>query len=151
LVGVTDMITLVASLLVGAVLIWFAFRMEPHWCSKDGQRFTCRLQPLTADLANDGLHVDVRARIEGSSVVVTPRGLRAAKMGGTYRVTAASPDPPKGKAVYLVSIDGRQLTLRVPANSRCVPELDALVASRPVTRPERNPGTRRADPPTDPG
>jgi hypothetical protein len=151
LVGVTDLITLVVSLVVGAVLIWFAFRMEPHWVSKDGTRFTCRLQPLTADLANDGLHVDVRARLEGTNLVITPRGLRGAKMGGTYRVLAASPDPPKGKAVYLVSIDGRQLTLRVPATSRCVPELDAVVAAGPVSRPGRSPGTPPEAPPTDRG
>jgi hypothetical protein len=148
LVDVADLITLVVSLVVGAGLIWFAFSMEPHWCSKDGQRFTCRLQPLTNDLANEGLHVDMRGTIESSVLVLTPRGLRGSKMRGTYRVLAASPEPPKGKAVYLVSSAGRQFAVRVPANSRCVPALDGLVGASPVTRPGRSRGSRTEDPPT---
>jgi hypothetical protein len=151
LVVVADLITLVVSLIVGAGLIWYAFRIEPHWCSKDGLRFTCRLQPLTTDLANDGLHVDMRGTIDKSGLVLTPRGLRGSKMGGVYRMVAASPEPPKGKAVYLVTTAGRQFTLRVPANSRCVAPLDELAAPGSVTRPERSPGTRPEDPPTDPG
>ena len=37
-----------AILVVGGCigLIWLAQRIEPHWVSKDGQRFTCRVAEL---------------------------------------------------------------------------------------------------------
>jgi hypothetical protein len=36
---------------VVAALAWLGWRYEPHWCSKDGRRFTCRVRPVRTDLS----------------------------------------------------------------------------------------------------
>ena len=123
-----DVLALLASIVVGAGLIWLAFRIEPHWCSKDAMRFTCRIRALTADLADEGVYREMRAAVLGDELHLSSRGFSGRKMNGVYRVMAKSPAPPKGKAIYLVRRESRQMAVRIPANSRAVATLDALLA-----------------------
>jgi hypothetical protein len=45
---------------------------------------------------------------------------------GDYQVQGKSPEPPRRRAIYILS-GQRQLLLRIPSNSRAVPVLDSLV------------------------
>lgn len=123
---VEDVITLIGAIVVGVPLIWLVFRIEPHWSRKDGTRFTCRVQPLTRDLAAEGTWREMRAAIADGRLILSSRGLRGAGFGGTYDVIARSPAAPARRAVFLVRNDARQIALRVPESSPCVATLDAI-------------------------
>lgn len=43
------MISLVVFVGVLVGLVWFGWAYEPHWCSKDGHRFTARIRPVSLD------------------------------------------------------------------------------------------------------
>jgi hypothetical protein len=126
--GVEALVTLIVAVVVGGVLIWLTFRLEPHWSRRDGTRFTCRVQLLRHDLAAEGIWRDMRATASADAVHLSSRGLRGAGVRGSYRVVARAPDAPRRKAVYLVASDDRQMALRVPANSPCVAVLDSLAS-----------------------
>lgn len=119
-------LTLVGAIIIGGALIWLTFRIEPHWSRRDGSRFTCRVQLLTQDLAAEGTWRDMRATIINGNVQLSSRGLRAIALGGSYDVVARSPAPPRGKAIFLVRSEVRQMALRVPASSPSVRALDAI-------------------------
>jgi hypothetical protein len=113
-------------------LWWLAYRMEPHWSTKDGRRFMC----TTQDLSNPS-HP---GRVREARVVVTPDGaLHVTRKTGLkreqtmWRLTGRVPAPPRKREVFLAERHGgdtgRQLlAIRLPATSRCVPVLDAALA-----------------------
>ncbi|MFM8648992.1 MAG: hypothetical protein ACKODY_04385 [Actinomycetota bacterium] len=121
-----ETINVVAAAVVAIGLVWAARRIEPHWSSRDGHRFIARAQALGAGDVPEGGWGEVRGAIEGEQIVLSARGIRAGRLRGTYRVTTKSPEPPRGKAVYLLSGD-RRVVLRMPASSRTVTALDRLV------------------------
>lgn len=41
-----DVVSFLAFAGVLAALVWVGWRYEPHWCSKDAQRFTARTRPV---------------------------------------------------------------------------------------------------------
>jgi hypothetical protein len=124
--GVEEVLTLAGAIVVGAVLIWLAFRIEPHWSRRDGTRFTCRVQTLSTDLTDVGTWREMRATVIEGQLLLSSRGLRGVGLGGNYDVIARSPAPPRGKAVFLVRSGERQLALRVPASSPSIGALDAI-------------------------
>lgn len=129
------------ALTLGAVLACIAMltaahRMEPHWSSKDGQRFIARVQQLGQHDVPDGAWREMRFLVDGNSLIAGSRGFRGARLRGHYSVIAKSPSPPKKKAIYVLSGPQRVL-LRVPDNSRAIPHLDSMLARR-ISR--SNPG-----------
>lgn len=129
--AVEEALTLAGAIVIGIPLIWLAFRIEPHWSRRDGTRFTCRVQPLTHDLASEGTWREMRATIVDRRLVLSSRGLRAVRLGGTYAVVARSPSPPRKRAVFLVRSETVQMALRVPASSPSVAALDAIAEQAP--------------------
>lgn len=128
----SDLVGFLAVVLVGGGLIWLALRIEPHWVSRDGQRFICRGQ-LIDDRGNtqSGWN-EYRFRItpEGE-VAANRRGLLAGRRAipGVWRVAARSDSAPRRKAVFLlhpVRDAGSMMAIRLPANSRARETLDAL-------------------------
>lgn len=106
-----------------------AYRMEPHWASKDGERFIARIQALGPHDIPDGAWREMRFLVDGRALIAGSRGLRGTRLRGHYSVIAKSPEPPKKKAIYVLSGPQRVL-LRVPDNSRAIPHLDAMLADR---------------------
>lgn len=129
--GVVLEIVEVAGLVaVCAGLLFVARRIEPHWASRDGRRFTARVQVLGRHDRPEGGWREVRVAVDGESrLIVAGRGLGARATSGTYRVASVSPDPPRNRAIYVVEGDAR-LVLRVPARSRARATLDSLLADR---------------------
>jgi hypothetical protein len=107
-------------------MLWGATRIEPHWVSKDGERFTCRVQRLGQYDAPMGAWREMRAITDGDTIRLSARGLRGREMRGGYHVLAKSDSPPKGRAIYICGGPTR-LILRIPSSSRAVPVLDALL------------------------
>lgn len=127
----SDLLTFVLVVAAGGALVWLAFRMEPHWVSKDGSRFICRGQ-LVDDRGNtQSRWNEYRFRItDDGEVAASRRGFVGRSGTGLWRVAARSDDPPRRKAVFLmhpVRDAGSMLAIRMPASSRAVDSLDDLL------------------------
>lgn len=117
--------TLFTVVLLGG-LVWLAFQIEPHWVSKDGRKMIARVQPLSSQDQPDGRWREMRIFIDGTTITVNSRGLSSFGLRGTYRVAGKSPAPPRRREIYILNGE-RRILLRVPASSRAVPVLEALL------------------------
>ena len=145
------------------LMLWAAFRLEPHWVSKDAQRMVCYGQSLdrkgtsngpwrefrVAKVGDDTLEIRPRRgslSTAARDTLTTPRGKVHKRLpkASYWKVAGASETPPKRRAVYF--LDGahepglpEMLALRMPANSKAIPMLDAVAANRhaPIARPSR--------------
>lgn len=123
-----DVLTTVGALAVFVGLVWSAYRIEPHWASKDGRRMIARVQPLGSQDDPSGRWREMRASIDGATVTLSTRGLGSLTLRGDYRVRGKSSQPPKRRAIYILEGE-RRLLLRIPSNSRAIPVLDSLITS----------------------
>ena len=122
-------------------LLYLAHRIEPHWVAKDGTRFVTTAQLIDRSSgATTGRVREVRVVILDDGGLMVSRRSFLRTRSGMWRILAKSPSPPRGRELYLlrpVPEDPMDdfLTLRVPAKSRIVPTLDALV---PAADPARD-------------
>lgn len=126
---------------------WLGYRMEPHWSSKDGRRFLCNAQELEqGEPVGRPRETRVLVLPDGMLLVSQKRMLK--RRSSRWQLTAKSPAPPKKTEVYVATLreDGEvvpaYLALRLPAKSRCVPMLDAMLAEAALNPPSR-PGSGR--------
>lgn len=124
--AVFDALSAIAFLGVCAGLFWMISRHEAHWSSKDGRRMIARVQTLGPQDQPEGTWKDVRIAVDGDHLVVSARGARAWKLRGRYRPLAKSPNPPARREIYILQGEIRIL-LRIPANSRSVVVIDAML------------------------
>lgn len=133
-----DSLYLLTVIAIGTVLVWFAFRLEPHWVSKDGRRFICKGQLMDRHGNTHGGWHEYRVRVaetdphdsDRPEVHAARRGIMGRRQRGVWRVTARSQDPPRRKAVFLLHpATGAEfmLALRMPARSRAADTLDSLI------------------------
>jgi hypothetical protein len=116
------------ALAIMAALAWVGFRLEPHWVSKDGHRFLCSgqiMSPLGQPL---GRWRETRVIVDQRGDLQVDQKRMMRRKSSIWRVKAESPDPPKRRAVFLLSShehDGQadMLALKLPANSRAIPVL----------------------------
>jgi hypothetical protein len=118
----------VLALAVMAGLAWVGFRLEPHWVSKDGRRFMCSGQIMSRLGQPNGRWRETRVIIDQRGEVQVDQKRMMRRRSSRWTVQAESPDPPKRRAVFLLSShdnDGHadMLALRLPANSRAIPVL----------------------------
>jgi hypothetical protein len=125
-----DLAWLLLAVALCGGLAWLGLRIEPHHVSKDGKRIICQSQRLDdlGDPTGRGTETNVRITIDRTLDVTQKRFLRRTQ--GYWEVVAESPSPPRGRAIFLLR--GRDdhsdlLTLRMPAKSRAVEELRALI------------------------
>ena len=135
---------------------WIAYRMEPHWSTKDGKRFLCNAQEIENN--------KTVGRPRETRVMVLPDGLlhisqkRMMRRRHTrWMLVGKSPDPPKKVQIYLAQMrqDGQNLpvtlALRIPVKSRVIPILDAALAERDLATSRPAARSSRPEPPPDPG
>jgi hypothetical protein len=75
-------VVLVIAVLVG--MAWLAYRIEPHWVSKDGERFICNGQRLSAQFVPDGRWREMRGAVMPDGAVLVSqrrRGRRRQRLG----------------------------------------------------------------------
>lgn len=117
--------TLTTIVLIGG-LVWMAFKLEPHWASKDGRRMIARVQPLSSRGEPEGRWREMRVFVTGSTVTLSNRGLGSFALRGDYRVKGKSPEPPRRRAIYILEGD-QHVLLRIPSNSRALVVLEDLL------------------------
>ena len=114
-----------------ALLLWLSRRIEPHWVSKDGQQFTCRVAELFPERGEVGPWSEARVAINGDdglTVAVKPKLLRLPGHRNPiqlFRVAGRADSDRKGLVVYLLKGE-KQMALRLPKRSRAVAMLDEL-------------------------
>lgn len=118
----------ILAVIVG--LLWYSRRVEPHWVSRDGTRFTAKVQHIDESGRNASHWREVKATIDGTAVRVLARGLgKRIQPFARYEVDHRAATDTDGKAVFLLvgQRDGDFLAIRVPAKSRAVAELEKIV------------------------
>ena len=63
----------ILAIIIG--LLWYSRRVEPHWVSRDGTRFTAKVQHIDESGRNASHWREVKATIDGKDVRVLARGL----------------------------------------------------------------------------
>lgn len=122
-------------LAVLAAMAWGAYRIEPHWVSRDGKRFLCMGQQLNDRHTPVGRWNEVRvaALPDGALLVDQRRRVGRTRPGArVWHVVSRMPDAPRKKLVaYLLrgrNEDGVavQMLLRLPAKSKAIALLDSV-------------------------
>ncbi len=134
LAAMSDAVWWIGTIVVLGGLYFLAFRMEPHWVSKDGTTFTCRVREVREDTDQQvGRWKDRHALVEGGRLRLGGRvTLRSFGDRSRQHLTAPigvlgrSPGGPSRFALYVLDSDPA-MVLRVPTKSRAVPVLDSLI------------------------
>jgi len=130
--SVLSWLLLIAFLGGCVLLLWLARRIEPHWVSKDGQQFTCRVAELYPDRGEVGPWSEARVAINGDdalTVAVKPKLLRLPGHRSpirVLRVAGRADSDRKGLVVYMLTGPEAQMALRIPKRSRAIAMLDEL-------------------------
>ena len=154
----TSTLWFLAIIAVCGLCLWFAFRIEPHWASKDGSRFVCFGQALTSHGVPIGRWREMRiSRVGGDSLEVRPRrgsltmdktSMPSPKSMLTRRNTKASywkvigrTQEHRNKVIYMLNGSNdadlpAMIALRLPSKSRAVKTLEELAVNKSTaTRP----------------
>ncbi|MBM3805852.1 MAG: hypothetical protein FJW19_04285 [Actinobacteria bacterium] len=122
-----NLISMVAFFAAGIGLLKWINRFEPQWVSRDGSRFSAK---MSDDKPDSSKWVEVRVTIDGRQLIVFGRGRRGRQFRGRWLVSYVASTPEAKRRHYVVineaDTDDRAI-LRVPASSRCVAGLDAIV------------------------
>lgn len=130
--GTVDVVWFLLFVAVMGGMWWFASRIEPHYSSKDGTRFLCNGQEIV-DNEPFGRKRETRVTVMPDGVLNVSQKRRLRRTNERWALVGKSPEPPKGKQIYLLQqfADGKwlpdQMSLHIPAKSRVVPVLDALL------------------------
>ncbi len=127
----SDLLNLLSTLAffgAGFALLRWINRFEPQWVSRDGTRFSAR---MTEDRSDTTKWADVRVTVDATRLVVYGRGRRGKSFRGRWKISYFTDNEDLKRRHYVVineiDSDDRAI-LRVPATSRCVAALDAIVA-----------------------
>lgn len=135
---------------------WVAYRMEPHWVSRDGSRFLCTVQELDGvNAVGHPREARVLVTADGALYVTQKRMLR--RHTTMWTLVAKAPEPQRKIQVFVArhreagSRIESHLALRIPTKSRCVAILDELLARAEVTASQRAPESAATEDQPGPG
>ncbi len=136
------------------LLAWIGFRIEPHWVSKDGRRFMCNAQQLTARGEPQGRWRETRVILNNAQQVQVDQKRFMRRTSTFWKVASQSPSPPRNREIFvLTGFDDTgapaMLALRLPKKSRAIPAMQALVgrgSTTSATSTSSAPGTRPSPP-----
>lgn len=121
-------VTSVAFVALLGALTWLVRLRDPHWSSKDGTKFICRVQILNERGGSPSRWREVRCTITGNeTVALVPRGFGLRNIAKEWRVVEAMTIGSKRSRMFLLRNE-QLLALRVPASSPAAGQLDALLA-----------------------
>ena len=126
---ISNAISVVAFFAVGFGLLRVINRYEPQWVSRDGLRFTAK---ICLDDATSNRWVEVRVLVDGQQIVVSGRGRKARALQGKWKVSYSADIEDLRRRHYVIARPGETSSsalIRVPATSRCIAVLDALIKS----------------------
>lgn len=123
-------ISVVAFFAVGFGLLRVINRYEPQWVSRDGLRFTAK---ICLDSATSAKWVEVRVLVDGDVIIISGRGRKARALLGKWKVSYLADIADDSRRHYVIARSGENKSnalIRVPATSKCIAVLDALVNLR---------------------
>ena len=123
-------ISVVAFFAVGFGLLRVINRYEPQWVSRDGLRFTAK---ICLDSATSAKWVEVRVLVDGDVIIISGRGRKARALLGKWKVSYLADIADDRRRHYVIVRSGENKSnalIRVPATSKCIAVLDALVNLR---------------------
>jgi hypothetical protein len=128
-----DVLWLLLALGVCVVLVYLGYRIEPHHVNKDGSRFLCSGQWISAEGDLDGRRREVWVDVEQSGQLRVDVKIRLRHDVTHWWIEGKSPKPPRRRTVYAlrtINILGgvERMTIQLPAKSRAVRVLDELMA-----------------------
>lgn len=126
----TNAISVVAFFAVGFGLLRVINRYEPQWVSRDGLRFTAK---ICLDSATSAKWVEVRVLVDGDVIIISGRGRKARALLGKWKVSYLADIADDRRRHYVIARSGENKSnalIRVPATSKCIAVLDALVNLR---------------------
>lgn len=130
------MLSIIGVLVVFAGIYYVGYRLEPHWVSKDGRRLLCNVQTIAGPGGVDGRAKETRITVLSDGSLQLDRRRRVRRgMSQVCTLYGKAPAPPPRRVVYLLNtrlVDGTSLqyAVRLPATSRAVPVLDAILERR---------------------
>jgi hypothetical protein len=113
--------------------LFLAYRIEPHYVSKKGDRFLCTAQWLSPKGgAADGRRREVWINVLGAGQLQVDIKRHLRHDLSTWSLEGKAASPPPRKAVYVLrSITSlgttERMAIRIPAKSRDVKSLDAML------------------------
>jgi len=128
-----DYVWMLVLVVVMGGMWWVAYRMEPHYASKDGHHFLSNAQEMVDGTATSRAR-ETRITVMPDGLLLVAQKRLGRRTTSRYRLVGRSPEPPKKLHVYVAQevADGSllptQLFIRVPQTSRVVPVLDSLLA-----------------------
>lgn len=130
-----DVVWMTLAIAVCAALLYLGYRIEPHHVSKDGTRFLSSGQWISQQGDPDGRRREVWVKVlpDNQLQVDVKRHMRHDVTH--WSIEGKSAEPPPRRAVYVLrSLDHRgmtqRMTIKIPAKSRAVQSLDAVIANR---------------------
>ena len=128
-----DLFWLLLALAVCAALVYLGYRIEPHHVNKDGSRFLCTGQWISAEGDLDGRRREVWVDVEQSGKLRVDVKIRLRHDVTHWWIEGKSPKPPRRRTVYAlrtINILGgvERMTIQLPTKSRAVRVLDELMA-----------------------
>ena len=123
----------VIGVAVCAALLYVAYRIEPHWVAKDGNRFLATSETIDHQGKVVSRRREVRGTIMSDGLILLGKRTMLKTRSSLWQLSGKSPEVRRGRQQYIldtVPADpmGEKLILRVPSGSRLVPRLDALLA-----------------------
>lgn len=115
-------------------MLWLANRIEPHWSAKDGRRFLTTAQIIDRHGQTIERRREVRVTIATDGTLhLSRRSVLRRDQNQLFQVAGASPDPPRGKAIFVLDSlpadpSGNRLVLRLPATSPATAALQGVLA-----------------------
>ncbi|MCY7298766.1 MAG: hypothetical protein LH616_06105 [Ilumatobacteraceae bacterium] len=141
-----DYVWIALIIVVMSGMWWVAYRMEPHWVSRDGTRFLCTAQELEgANTVGHPRETRVLITHDGALYVTQKRMMR--RHTTMWTLVAKAPAAPRKMQVYVAKHRGAgsaiesHLAIRIPTKSRCIAILDDLLAKAEITASRPAPGT----------
>lgn len=136
--AVTDVLSVAAAFTFCGLLALLAYRLEPHWVSKDGTRFLTVARYVNQWGLPFGRKFEVRVAIDhdSESLLVSRRSLRRT-LKGVWMIESKLADPPKNKDVFVLKdVTGvdeiGNLWLTIPTKSKALPRLEAILGDDPA-------------------
>jgi hypothetical protein len=126
-----DIVSMLAVAALAIGLMMAARRLEPHWVSKDLQRFICRARIVDDHgIAIGGWHEYRFGFVDDGLIEGRKRSLFGPGLPSVWKIDRLLPDPPARREIFLLipeTVDGTYLSLKLPANSRLLPKMYAAI------------------------
>lgn len=130
----TDIVGLVAIIAVCGGMFYLANRIEPHWVSRDRNRFLTTAQEID-QFGVPGRKREVRVYLDDDSeaLVVTRKSFMRPN-SSVWTIQSKSSKPPRGRVVFNLkcvsgATDVSSMALRLPTRSKILPKLEELLES----------------------